>query len=490
MVKSVVGKDFFYGKFVSSDQQPSCSHSSGSQNKEEQSELIPNVQEFLDQEALSQAEILATVQNDTQKKTSETKDDGDDDILILEPSVFNTSMRQGGIVTEYLTGKNTYLNMSESSSDDEEDFVEVAKQNNFPAKIGTTDHIDAVLGGGSPSESSSDEDDFVEVEQANVSAKTPNVVQDNESTSSGDDDFVEVDNQDKAVQDDLFADVFSSSEAHKTLDNILAGKKLSKDHKNISSSKITKDAKPLENNTDANLDVNSKELESSAEKPNIAAAMKGQNHLFLKIASKWAEDVESVQKNTESPGIKSITENKNQRLAKSSKKEMGNSKAQSKEEVDFMLETDQLVKEMREKVNKERLLKAKGQLSKALPLNKNKNDDSSKLTSKDISEEDRVLSSLNVNVADKTDYDNSIIKQENIDDEDYGSPSKVQPDSVVYGASAPGFVRSKKFNVVEVEHSNDVQVLDERITVKLEAIEENEETTLTTDELLVIQVRN
>ena len=102
-------------------------------------------------------------------------------------------------------------------------------------------------------------------------------------------------------------------------------------------------------------------------------------------------------------------------------------------------------------------------------------------------EEKRLLQSLNVEASERDAYTKSLIGEDHED----------KQDSVVYGSSAPGFVRSNRSaNVVEVAKSNDaddddhddVTPLEESIAVKLENTE-SEADVLTEAELRAIQER-
>ena len=144
--------------------------------------------------------------------------------------------------------------------------------------------------------------------------------------------------------------------------------------------------------------------------------------------------------------------------------------------------------EMRRKQDEERLLKIKEPFSpsKSVPKVMAKSGAVGG-TSKDHHnpEEKRLLQSLNVESSERDAYTKRLIGEDHEDEED----------SVVYGSSAPGFVRSNRSaNVVEVAKSkddddlDDVTPLDECIAVKLENTE-SEADVLTEAELRAIQER-
>ncbi len=298
--------------------------------------------------------------------------------------------------------------------------------------------------------------------------------------SSSSDEFVEVEIDPKASvqkEDDLFADVFDNEKSHVALDEILASRKR----------KIQ--------DSDKEVDSGSKKAKENKIE-NITSTMKGQSHLFLKIAARFAE------------------ENSPQKKQSQSEKRIPNYAAEGQKAKDGMAEmlekeTSSLVEEMRETVSREKLLRARqekpvmraalfGRTDKTgeadrigipdktgeadrtgIPDRTDKRDRtdkpgrSDKPGKTDDSEEKAILNSLDVEVHDKETYENSVIQS-------------TEDDQVVFSASAPGFVKSKRdAEAVEVSHE-----LGEDVLRKFndDAGGEREEDLLSREELAKIQV--
>ncbi len=106
-------------------------------------------------------------------------------------------------------------------------------------------------------------------------------------------------------------------------------------------------------------------------------------------------------------------------------------------------------------------------------------------------EEVAVLKSLNVDTIDRDKYESAVLDSEGV-----STAAAEEEAAVIYGSSAPGFVRSKKYgNVIEVDKSQEGAEKTEQdvaIAIKLERTDspEREEDALTESELRTIQVRN
>ena len=302
-----------------------------------------------------------------------------------------------------------------------------------------------------------------------------------ESNTSSDNDFVEVTVKpgEGPPEDDLFADVFAdaSDADHKKLDSLLS------QQPNSGKERAEKGSvpPPLEKAKNADSD-------HDEEEPDLASSMKEKGHLFLQIAARWAEESQAPK------GKK-----------KKAQEADGVSEERTKLEEQLEKDTESLVREMKDLENRERLLRATNRLgsgsggggksvvsktvassmkSKALIEVPEKPSTSSSTSNAEIDdEESELFDKMGVGVHEKADYDKKVLGngREEVEEIDLEKGEKVTEvvkdapggeENVVYGASAPGFVRSKRGreeDVVEVDRSSDDDVrLDVEILRKLE----------------------
>lgn len=398
---------------------------------------------------VSQEEIMAIVKDGL----AETED-----ILLIEPTteVSKHSSRRGGVGAEVKTevlNQFKEVEMSESSEDE---------------------NVEPVAEGSD----SDDSDDFVEV---------------SEGENENQEDQESLKDKDNSNEDeDIFADVFTSVESHKALDDIIKStmnKKcdevVNEPQKSQFQEEESRSSNSQEFNSNRKRKVDdksdnknekddSKKQKLASVKLDIASKMKEKNSLFLKIASKWAED--SAEKDV---GKEKVNKSKSFQKSRNNVEKT----AQTKMEEELQKETESLVREMKEKQSKERLLRAK---ESTFESEKSISVVSKAKKSKLGSEEISLLTDLDVNVQDKEEYNQSIVENNSLDK------------SVVYGSSAPGFVRSKKNqDVVEVktetlsddEETPQLNEMEESILHKLNTETEDEETVLSKEELLQIQER-
>ena len=312
-----------------------------------------------------------------------------------------------------------------------------------------------------------------------VKVEVPDAPDMRESSSSSDeDDFVEVQVDTKAEMDpeeDIFADVFSSKENYDALDDILKGSDPKADHgKKRKSSEAVQAVEPKKPKT-------SEDKNSSLD---IAESMKKEKHLFLQIASRWAAD-----------------EAKDSEPEKSKAETVSTTHDSSLDELNKQLleENDALVKEMRETEKRERLMRSQklAPLPKANPTPAKTKTMPGSTQSQESkprdSEESALLADIGVEAKEKDSYAAQVLENEGLQGKD--------DDDVIYGAAAPGFVRSSRYDVVEVgaDAGDGNHGLSEEesafrqteIARKLsDAVEGNEGDLLSREELAKIQVRN
>ncbi len=290
-----------------------------------------------------------------------------------------------------------------------------------------------------------------------------------DSDSSSDDDFVEVSVDPSSAskqqpEDDIFADVFEDDDAYKGLENILEAAKKKKSDTVKAKTKSNVVSKPKEDEKDVEED--------------LASSMKEKGHLFLQIAARWAEDSQKNNKGKD----KSDT-------AKDNKSDKESTENEALTELNEQLESDaeSLLREMKDIENRERILRAS---EKSKTVNMAAKTVKSALTMEKpvknlskTSEEHELLEEMGVEVHDKTTYDSEILPPE----------PKSDDGGVVFGSSAPGFVRSRKeAEVIEISNEGRPEtegIMDEDILRKLNGGEEDsEDQLLTRDELAKIQV--
>lgn len=307
--------------------------------------------------------------------------------------------------------------------------------------------------------------------------------------------------------DDLFADVFQTESDHSTLDKLLAEKGITK-QKSPAPPSAAKSQEVIEAEDDLFADVfnpkpakkvepvkdvvqsiqeeamrlgkkrdlysqiskiakgQPKKDEEKEKSPAIAETMKKSDHLWLKIASKWAEEEEEKRKDSGEKSAKNAAQ-KNTNLAKT------NNPGKTLQQVDLLEEERlRLVREMKERELENKLLRLKEGTQE-----KPKADISSHgVVDKDLEEDNELFEKLGVQSMEKEKYDKQIAQKEGLADED---------DGTVYGASVSGFVRSgKNKSVVEVVEHEESEIAPE-IIEKLD--DESEEAVLTEHELRTLQ---
>ncbi len=261
------------------------------------------------------------------------------------------------------------------------------------------------------------------------------------SSSDSDDDeedgFLEVtvDSNASAPDDeeeDIFADVFADAGSHGKLDELMQAFRTERSDTKRSAAKEDQE------------EANKKKKE---EEPDLASSMKEKGHLFLQIAARWAEESQ-----------KSKEEEDDDKKKKKSDKSM-----EKGVELDRQLEkdTESLLSEMREIENKERLLRAvrpgisTANLAKTSPALLTSPSISSaregEKTGDEHEEEKALLEDMGVSVFEKGHYDSGVLPK------DGPNPEPEEDDDLVYGSSAPGFIRSSRNSdqkVVEVKEEN------------------------------------
>ena len=402
---------------------------------------------------MSQDEILAMIKASKTTSKPSLSDDDTSDIEILEPTTSNvTALRSGG--------RRMTLDEEGPSSSTSKSEVAVDAKKEEGLTIEVKQNVDVMSDSGSDSE------------------------------------------------DDLFADVFADSSQTKALDSILASAAgpTNKPPPSSADSGATKkhpDAKIVESVTqfDYTDDVfaqiskkvrrfseSEKEAKFSGkvaeQKPvaaeqtkqppvnkEIAESMKKSDHLWLKLASKWADEPsDKAGPSKPPPKQENIPSN------------APNWANKDETLMDFDDETAKLVREMRQKEKEDRLLSIKrwgeeneGGAKKGLePVD-------------EVEEADgEVLDQLGVKVVPQSKLEKEVMKEQGWQrDDDKDAKAK---NDVIYGDSAPGFVRSKKYDVVEAVTGSDT-IPDEVFASAIEKLETDAEEpeALTEAELIALQ---
>ena len=304
------------------------------------------------------------------------------------------------------------------------------------------------------------------------------------SSSDGEESFVEVSVDPTAKpqeeEDDIFADVFAQADSHDKLEALLASNPSTSKHATVEvtaaiKSAVTAISKNEDSNKESDMaksckDDSNEESEKAKNRKavlfkefdmakdrkddsnkevnsNLASSLKEKGHLFLQIAAKWAEESQRSKAKLSEDGTQK-REKKAQEAAA---------------ELHQQLEKDRelLLSEMRETENKERLLRAarpavgKANSTRALhiPVTSSYKNDERKET-----EEKKMLEDIGVAVYEKNEYDSQILGHHpsaSNREETSCQKGDEEVDDTIFGASAPGFVRSGRDGqkVVEVPRS-------------------------------------
>lgn len=389
---------------------------------------------------LNQTDIMTYY--DSKKSGNDSNSFDDDEIVILEPTVAQQSSRRGGFAFPII--KQEVL-LSEDESEDEpqpstshaslpSSSIEINVDPKAPVK---DDLFADVFQDKSKLPSDEKEEPGIEI--------SVGIIEDSDSSS----------------EEDLFADVFKDPNTDPSaLDEILKRAEVKKHEEKVEIAKTALAESETKEELFAKIAKKARKEEVNEEIPaaQLTQKMKNSGHLFLQIASKYAEEQEEkkVPKSPEKPKKVTETNDLKSRLDQ---------------------EGQDLVREMQAKAKESKLLLAKQSKTVSAPVER-----PTPKSPKNI-DEDELLEALKVQAQSKSAYSQGLL-------EDQMDEQSV--DSEIYGASAPGFVRSKNFNVTEVEaRQNHPSGLDESILKKIEASEDdtkNPDNVLSEEELRKIQV--
>ena len=437
-------------------------------------------------EEVSQEEILRIIQSSNLDRTpiSVLSDDGDSDIEIIEPSVkLNSSNRLGGKASVSITGNpsmpstsgiNIYKQLQikgESKEKTEQVYKKAVSKSEDVLQIKINTDVELMSSSGSDSDG---EDLFADVFKDNsencenleklvtASSVNPSTIKGQNRAKSENTKILEQAAKFDSTED-VFADVFRQTR------------------------KLTV---PEEGDV---VRVESKSSDGSClVNKEIAETMKKSEHLWLKLASKWADGY----------GEKKPTVCAKEKLT-SGKPAMSDSLSKIRNDLqkkNFEEEEAKLLKEMREKEKEGRLLKIKStQLIQETPATKKlalpgavSSSESSVEKVAVNNDELSILKDMGVKVVDKKELEKQVREDEGWKDDDKKTP--VESSSIIYGNAAPGFILSKKYDVVstpvidlDCERSkNEPNELLDRAVEKLN--EEDGETSLSQSELIALQV--
>ena len=388
---------------------------------------------------MSQDEILALIKSNKRMEKKLLSDASDDEVQLLEPQTVTSSLRRGGKLHDGELASTSAIQVKEEPP------PEIQRENVNKDVLTIEikpDEVDIM----SDSGSSEEEDLFADIFSSEQStSKLDSILA---STQAGNDGDKPRNPNAKVVEsvtqfdhvDDVFAQVskkvrkFSESEKEAAFHG--------RDKK-----KASVDDAPNSRKNEADEEVHK----------NIADSMKKSDHLWLKIASKWADDKHESQPSTSKP----------------------------KPKADFEVETANLVKEMKQKEREDRLMRFKkmdtnGGTKQASTADENK-------LEVDKSDKD-LLCKLGVEMIEQSQLEKKVMENEG-----WTKPSEPEQ-SVVYGDAAPGFIRSKKYDVVEVELSTSKESLEvlEQAVEKLNHDEDEDadnNSALTEAELIALQER-
>jgi hypothetical protein len=220
----------------------------------------------------------------------------------------------------------------------------------------------------------------------------------------------------------------------------------------------------------------SQEGKTAAEKndeTDYAASMKEKGHLFLQIAARWAEDSKkssSLSSETESP------EKKSPAKGERAKRQVAGQSQADDEHQDLNLDTDVLLEEFKRVENQAKLTK----LTSVQPSLKTSasGNRATKATAKakgcaSSKDETDLIAGMGAAVVNRGEYEATLVDdlasssvREGVHtpiSDRLGAPATTatRQEKSEFGASAPGFVRSKKDRVTELEPPDDGQVEDE-----------------------------
>eukprot|EP00095_Tigriopus_kingsejongensis_P003704 maker-scaffold382_size189932-snap-gene-0.25 protein:Tk03704 transcript:maker-scaffold382_size189932-snap-gene-0.25-mRNA-1 annotation:"dna repair protein complementing xp-g cells-like protein" len=404
---------------------------------------------------LSQDDLLALAEKNADHAALDG-DGGDDDIMIIEPTLSSLqSSRRGGFRLPIIKAE---VAMSDSDeADDPQPSTSAApcpippsqpRAIEIAGEVPKPKAIEVVVDVSKPPE----HDIFADIFDTTADARpSVEIMEDSEDS------------------DDMFPDIFKPKGGAdpKGLDAILSQALVKPDAK----ANTVEEAR-LESDSTVELfaqiakkarKVEVEEVVKSANPIEVTQKMKSSDHLFLKIASKYAEE-----------HVEEINESSNSAKAKPD--------VQSDLEVKLEEERETLVREMQSQGQEARLLMAKGVTSSSDKASPNPPAQRAKRLSRD---EESLLESLKVATQDKESYAQDLLKDEERTVEEKAS-------GVVYGSSAPGFLRSGSSRVVEIEPFSTKHLeptdLDESIARKMELQDqENPENLLTKEELQQIQ---
>ena len=298
--------------------------------------------------------------------------------------------------------------------------------------------------------------------------------------------------KDNNQEDDIFADIFAAPEKKPSedvemmessfSDDSSSGEEGNRQSSRPKQSEALNKAPPPKPEEDMFSDVfKVGEKNNSTEDviKDLTSTMKKSDHLFLKITSKYMENENVVANLEAAEKAKKKTEPK----ASTSKDRSGKSVAENDGDI-LEKENQSLLEEMAAKQREERLLRFQKMSDDLAKTTEQQQDDD---RSSDDEEEDLLISRLNAKAIDADRYNQEVVLGGLAKDK---KELEEKPDAV-YGASAPGFVRSKKLsNVVEVEDDlghGGVELAPATVE-KLQSLETTEENLLSEQELVEIQV--
>ncbi|XP_059081318.1 DNA excision repair protein ERCC-5 homolog isoform X2 [Tigriopus californicus] len=394
---------------------------------------------------LSQADIMTPYES--KKVGSEADRFHDDEIVILEPTGVQNSSRRGGFSFPVIK-KEVELSEDETEDEPQPSTSYDAGIPNLPMQIS----VDPMA----PVQDDLFADVFEDDSKVPMEKEEPGI----EITVGI------MEDSDDSSEDDLFADVFKDPKTDPTaLDAILKKAEVKKDEVKVDIAKAALSESETKEELFAQISKKARKTETRDEIPaQLTQKMKNSGHLFLQIASKYAEEQEE-QKGTKSPERPKIAETNDLKSL-------------------LDKERQDLVQEMHARGKESKLLVAKKSRSALEPVK-----EPTRLVETNV-EENELLRALKVHAQEKNAYSKVLIDDQTEDD-----PAEKE----VFGASAPGFVRSKKSNVTEIEAQNlpglnqlenDDFGLDQSILKKIEASEDdakNPDNVLTEDELRQIQ---
>ena len=457
--KRIAGKDFLYMEYASPNTSKMAKLTNEQEGEEEEvDDPVPMVNDHRalvegSKEELSQEELLSMIKTESQMKKAESdfnQDlfEGNSSMVLLTDGVNVSSSRRGG------ARQSTDLDAAD----------------------------DIILHDPIPCTSKS----LLEFERSKITQKL-------ETQKSIEISLDQIKKGGNDEEEDIFADIFASTTAKEKDVEIMESsfsESSSEEEKEINSIKkeskkgieITLDkTKKVSEEEDLFADVFKIERQPEPKKEEViqglTSTMKKSDHLFFKITSKWMESENVVAADIRGETSKTTREYANSKLSGRASK-----KPKVVSENPLEKENESLIKEMTTKQKEDRLLRFQKMSDLDDPNNSPKMDAGSDDVEEDP-DEGNLLSKLDTKAVDIDAYNKKIL-----------GPMAEKPrteETSVYGASAPGFVRSKKLaNVVEVGEDVEREPLDPLTVEKLQTIETTEENLPSEEELRNIQVKN